>query len=325
MRVLYIGGTGEISYDCIHQSVARGHEVHVFNRGGPRNQSLPPEVGFITGDIHDDAAYGKLAGEHFDAICQFRLFSVKEIARDIDLFTGHCGQYVFISSASAYQKPSPSSAPITEDRPLINPFAIYSRKKADCETMLCAQDKLPYTIMRPSLTYRTIMPLTALSRPLNASRLLRGKPVVVHGDGQSMWTVTHAEDFAPPFVGLLGNDRAIGEAFHLTHDDAWTWDELLMAAAAALGVEPRIVHVASDTLARYNPDWRDQLHGDKLPSATFDNSKIKSVVGDFTCGIDPWAGMKLVAKHHPIDPNDYDREEEALYERIIAEQEALGD
>ncbi len=322
MKVLYIGGTGEISFDCIHESVKLGHDVSVYNRGN-NNAGLPGGIRFITGDIHDDAAYGKLADENFDVISQFHLFSPDEIKRDIDLFAGHCGQYVFISSASCYQKPV-RNLPITENTPLVNPFWAYSRAKAEMENILRDQNKLPYTIVRPSHTYRTHM-TAPFGGQVEVSRLLRGKPLIVHGDGESLWTVTHARDFAPPFVKLLGNKQAIGEDFHLTSDHAPTWNEVIEAIAAAIGVSDyQIVHVPSDTLVRYNDEWEGPLLGDKSRSVIFDNTKIKSVVGDFDCPIDPWQGMKLVAEQFPPDANDFDPESDALQDRIIAEQSSLG-
>ena len=275
MRILYIGGSGEISFHCIHETIRLGHEVTVFNRGH-NNEGLPAECRFIVGDVEDDAAYRQLADENFDAICQFRLFTPESIARDIRMFTGHCGQYVFISTASAYKKPV-RNLPITEGTPLHNPHWAYSRAKAEMERMLQGQDRLPFTIVRPSHTYRTRMP-TPLGGEV--SRLLRGKPVVIHGDGESLWTITYAEDFARPFARLLGNSKALGQFFHLTNDRSWPWNEIFDAIASALGViERRIVHVASDTLVRYRPDWEGPLLGDKSASVIFDNSKIKRDAG----------------------------------------------
>jgi nucleoside-diphosphate-sugar epimerase len=320
MRVLFIGGTGEISYDCIHESVRLGHQVSVYNRGS-RNQGLPGECRLIRGDIADDAAYRRLADEHFDVICQFRLFTPAEIQRDIDLFAGACGQYVFISSASAYQKPV-RNLPITELTPLGNRHWAYSRAKADMEALLQQQSGLPFTIVRPSHTYRAKFP-TPLGGEV--SRLLRGKPVVVHGDGESLWTVTHARDFARPFASLLGNPRALGEAFHITSDRQWSWNEIFEAIAAALAVaSPEWVHVASETLLRYEPEWEGPLLGDKAPSVIFDNRKVKSVVGDFDCPIGPWEGMRLVAAEQAPEQGDYDVALDQLYDRIVADQGALG-
>jgi nucleoside-diphosphate-sugar epimerase len=319
MRVLYIGGSGEISFECIHESVRLGHEVTVFNRG-QNNAGLPEQVRFLTGDVADDSAYSRLAAERFDTVCQFRLFTPAEIARDIALFTGHCGQYLFISTASAYAKPV-RNLPITEATPLYNPHWAYSRAKAEMESMLRAQDGLPYTIVRPSHTYRRKMP-TALGGEV--SRMLRGKPVVVHGDGESLWTVTHARDFGRPFARLLGAPSALGEAFHITSDRSWPWNEIFDAIGAALGVEAKRVHVASDTLIRYCPEWEGKLLGDKSPSVRFDNSKVKSVVGDFDCPIDPWQGMRMVAEQFPPRADGYDAAMDGLYDRIVEEQNALG-
>ena len=322
MRIAFIGGSGEISFDCIHESVRLGHQVSVFNRGN-HNAGLPDACRFIAGDVEDDAAYGRLAQEHFDTICQFRLFTPEAIRRDIELFAGHCAQYLFISTASAYQKPV-RGLPITEDTPLENPFWPYSRAKAEMEGMLRAQDRLPWTIVRPSLTYRTRMPLP-IGGNLEVSRLLRGKPVIVPGDGESLWTATHAEDFARPFVRLLGNPRAIGEHFHLTGDRAWPWNEIFEAAAAALGVTRyQLVHVPSDTLVRYHPEWTGPLLGDKSASALFDNSKVKGVAGDFECPIDVWRGARLVAERFPPAPDVFDPALDALCDRIVQGQEALG-
>jgi len=322
MRVLYIGGTGEISFDCVRESVRLGHEVTVFNRGR-HNAGLPRECRFVTGDVEDDAAYGRLAAAGFDVVCQFRLFSPAALRRDLALFSGHCGQYVFISTASAYRKPV-RGLPITEATPLGNPYWDYSRAKAEMEGLLRAQDRLPYTIVRPSHTYRTRMP-TPLGDNLQVSRLLRGKPVVLHGDGESLWTVTHAEDFARPFVRLLGERRALGEAFHITGDRAWSWNEIFEAIAAALGVRSyRLLHVATDTLVRYRREWAGPLLGDKSPSVVFDNRKVKGIAGDFACPIDPWRGTKMVAERYPPAADGFDPALDALLDRIAAEQEALG-
>jgi len=320
MRVLYIGGTGEISFDCIHESVRLGHDVSVFNRG-QRNSGLPAECRCLIGDITDTPAYARLAEQHFDVVCQFRLFSPAELERDISLFGGKCGQYVFISSASVYQKPV-RNLPITEATPLDNPHWAYSRAKAEMEAMLRRQRDLPFTIVRPSHTYRTRMP-TPLGGEV--SRLLRGKPVVVHGDGESLWTITHASDFARPFARLLGQPRTQGEAYHITGDRQWSWNEIFEAIAAALGVtDAQWAHVASDTLIRYQPEWEGPLLGDKSPSVRFDNSKVKSVVGDFDCPIDPWEGMRMVARAQPPNADEYDIELDCLYDRIVTEQRALG-
>jgi len=203
--------------------------------------------------------------------------------RDLDLFTGHTDQYVFIATASAYEKPMKHWV-VTEDVPLINPYWEYSRNKAQCEAMLQGQDKMPYTIVRPSHTSRNKL-TTAMGEDVAvAHRMLAGKPIVVPGDGTNIWTITRAEEFAPPFVKLLGNDRAMNDHFHLTSPNAYAWDNIYRAMGRALGVdEVQIVHVATETLIRYQPDWDGPLRGDKAYSVTFDNRKIKSVVGEFDC------------------------------------------
>lgn len=321
MRVLYIGGTGEISFDCIHESVRLGHDVAVYNRGN-RNAGLPEACTLITGDVQDDDAYARLTRRDFDVVCQFRLFSPQALERDLAMFRGHCGQYVLISSASAYQKPV-RNLPITENTPLGNRYWAYSQAKADMEAVLRSQSDVRYTIVRPSHTYRTHMP-TVMGENLVVSRLLRGKPIVVHGDGESLWTVTHAEDFARPFARLLGNEKAIGEDFHVTADRQWSWNEIYEAIATALDVpEPSFVHVPSETLLRYHADWKGPLLGDKSYSVVFDNSKVKAVAGDFACPIDPWRGMRMVAERFPPDDR-CDPGMDQLLDRIVNDQERLG-
>ncbi len=319
MRVLYIGGSGEISFDCIHESVRLGHDVTVFNRGN-HNAGLPPECRFVKGDVEDDVAYGNLAQADFDIVCQFRLFTTQAIERDIELFQGHCGQYVFISSASAYRKPV-RNIPITEATPLGNFFWAYSQAKAEMEGLLRRQSALPFTIVRPSHTYRTRMP-TPMGNNIEVSRLLRRKPVVVHGDGESLWTVTHSEDFARPFARLLGNPRAINEDFHITSERQWPWNEIFDAISAALGVtEYSLVHVASETLIRYHPEWGGPLLGDKSYSVIFDNTKVRAAVGAFDCPIDPWLGMRMVAERFP--PTDwFDPDMDQLLDQIVRDQAA---
>jgi nucleoside-diphosphate-sugar epimerase len=243
------------------------------------------------------------------------VFSPAAIERDIALFGGHCGQYVFVSSASAYEKPL-RTLPITESVPLHNPYWDYSRAKAEVEARLRAQNKLLYTIVRPSHTYRTKMPM-----PLGGevSRMLRGKPVVIHGDGESLWTITHAEDFARPFVRLLGAAHVLGEAYHITNDRQWSWNEIVEASASALGVgEIDVVHVATDTLIAYRPEWEGPLLGDKSASVIFDNSKIKAAVGDFDCPIGPWEGMRMVAERYPPRAEEFDAALDHVYDRIVA-------
>ena len=325
MKVLYIGGSGQISYDCIHETVRAGYETWVFNRGN-HNAGLPPEVNLIKGDMQDEEEYAKLADMHFDVICQFRVFSRDQLERDMKLFTGKTSQYLFISTASAYQKPSQNYI-ITEETPLENPFWEYSRKKIDCEKLLMQQEQLPYTILRPSHTSRTKFTSAMGEGDVVPQRMLKGKPVILPGDGNSLWTITSSKDFSPPFVKLLGNPKAINDYFHLTSDNAYSWNRIYNAIGKSIGVEPKIVHVPSDTLIKYNPEWIGPLFGDKAYSVTFDNSKIKSVVGDFQCNTSLDGFMSILAetfiaaggKEREINP-----EINELFDRIAADQKTLG-
>jgi nucleoside-diphosphate-sugar epimerase len=324
MRILFIGGTGQISFDCVHAAAAAGHDVAVFNRGN-HNAGLPEHVARFRGDLTDDAAYGRLADERFDIVCQFHLYDPPGLERDLRFFTGHCGRYVFISTASAYRKPLPDWR-VSERLDLHNPFWEYSRKKADMEKLLREQDDLPFVIVRPSHTYRTGLPVSAVARELNVSRLLRGKPIVQHGDGTSLWTLTHARDFAPAFVRLITADAALGEAFHITSENPQPWDTITRTAAAAMGVEaPQIVHVPTDTLIRYRAAWEGPLLGDKTQSVYFDNGKLRSVIGAFSCPTSIDEGFKRCWADHPVSADaPFDPELDALMDRIIDEQGGLG-
>jgi len=283
MKVLYIGGTGEISYACVLESIALGHDVTVLNRS-QTEQALPSEVRQLSGDLESDRTYEQVASEKFDSVCQFFSFDLARVEKDIATFAGRTGQYVFISTASSYLKPIDRFERITEKTPLENPFWEYSQKKAQAEARLFAahaRGDLPVTVVRPSHTYRRRMPSALGTGDWTAKRMLNNQKIIVHGDGTSLWTLTHATDFARPFARLLNNPRALGEAFHITGENVHTWDEILTEMAHAFGVEPRLVHVASDTLVSYEPLWKGPLHGDKAPSTLFDNSKVSAVAGPF--------------------------------------------
>lgn len=328
MKVLYIGGTGEISYACVQRSVEVGHEVTVFNRGRS-DEPLPGTVRRITGDLAEPHPYAQLGAERFDVVCQFLAYEPAAAERDVAVFGGKCGQYVFISSASAYQKP-PQSFVITEQTPLENPYWAYSRAKAEIEGFLLKQHaagRLSVTIVRPSHTHRTRFPGGIARGDDWAWRILNGKPVILTGDGTSLWTLTHSSDFAVPFVDLLGNARALGEAFHITrHMEAYTWRDITAEVGRALGAEARIVCVPTETLVRYNPDWAGPLLGDKTWSVMFDNSKVKSVAGDFDCTVSLAEGLASAARHYRRRAASYqpDQKRHALLDRIVAEQSALG-
>jgi nucleoside-diphosphate-sugar epimerase len=325
LKVLFIGGTGQISLTSVREAVAAGHEVSVFNRGRTA-EALPKGVATIHGDVADETAYRRLAEGTFDVVCQFMVFTPDEMRRDIATFAGHAGQYIFISSASAYQKPVRHYV-ITEKTPLENPYWEYSRQKAACEQLLREQGKLPYTIVRPSHTVRTRLPTSAGDGATVVSRMLRGRPVIVHGDGTSLWTLTRSVDFSVPFVRLFGNPAALGEDFHITADRSFTWDQIYAAIGAGLGATPDIVHVPTDTLVRYHPDWEGGLVGDKMWSVTFDNSKVRRVAGAFACAetLDEILAEPLrLAKANVAVAGPQAVELDALMDRIAAEQSALG-
>ena len=301
MRVLFIGGTGNISTSCSRLAVQQGIDLHLLNRG--RRPVEIPGACILIADVSDErAAAAALDGLTFDAVVDFIAFDVPDVERDLRLFSGRCGQYLFVSSASCYRKPW--LAPITEAVPLENPLSPYARRKIACEERLARADDLPVTIVRPSLTYDTVIPLplgTGASYTL-VDRLLRGRPLVVHGDGCVPWTVTHAADFAVGLVGLLGNPAARGESFHITGDEVLTWDQIHRLVAAAAGVEPTLVHLASEDIAALLPHRAASLLGDKAHAMVFDNSKIKAVVPEFHQRILFAAGIRRSVAWFRADP-----------------------
>jgi len=284
----------------------------------------------IIGDLNDEAAYARLGKERFDVVCQFLAYELTVVRRDTEVFGGQCGQYIFISTASAYQKP-PSQVVITEDIPLTNPCWPYSQTKADMEAFLMqqhAERRLPVTVVRPSHTHRTRFPGGIAGGDDWAWRMLNGKPIIVHGDGTSLWTLTYSTDFAVPFVGLFGKEKALGEAFHITrHLEAYPWDRIYTEVGRALGVEPRLVHVPTDTLVKYNPEWVGPLLGDKTWSVMFDNSKVMAAAGEFECRVSLEEGMRRAAGHYRKRADAYTpvKARHALLDRIAAEQGALGE
>jgi nucleoside-diphosphate-sugar epimerase len=297
LRVLFVGGSGVISSACARVAVESGIELYVLNRGQTLTRPLPPGATELRGDVREPSSVKSALGDlHFDSVVDWVAFTPDHVRADIDLLGERTGQYVFISTASAYQKP-PSRIPVTESTPLRNPYWQYSRDKIACEDLLTAEYRergFPATIVRPSHTYdRTKTILSGGWTSL--ARMLADKPVIVHGDGTSLWTVTHHEDFARAFVPLLGNPRTLGEAFHITSDDALTWDQITHALATALGVTPRIVHVPSEAIAAADPEWGAGLLGDKSHSMVFDNSKIKSVVPGWRAVIPFERGAREIA------------------------------
>ncbi len=323
LSVLYIGGTGQISLPCVEVSVAAGHKVTVLNRGKTA-APLPAGVASLVGDV-TDAAYGALADRRFDVVAQFRVYTADQMRRDIETFTGKTGQYVFISSASVYEKPVRNYL-MTERTPLENKYWRYSRHKIACELALRDQEKLPYTIVRPSHTVRTGMPIQVGDKDSAIRRMIAGKPVLVAGDGSSLWTLTRSVDVAKPFVRLLGNPKALGEDFHITTDRGFTWNQIHEAIARGFGVAAIHAHVPTDTLIRYNREWEGPLMGDKTWSALFDNSKIKSVAGPFEASqdLDEILHDSIVhAKERLQTTSPLENEEDRLIDRIIAAQDAL--
>jgi nucleoside-diphosphate-sugar epimerase len=276
--VLFVGGTGKISSACVVHALQRGFDVSVLNRNQTSVRPLPREVARLTADIRDVAATrGALGRRHFDVIADFTVREPAHASTDIEVFAGRAEQFVFISSASAYQKPL-ARLPITESTPLVNPYWEYSRKKIACEEIFLRayrETSFPVTIVRPSHTYdRTGLPFDGGWTVVD--RMRRGKPVVVHGDGTSLWVLTHHDDFARAFVRLLANPLAIGDCFHITSDEVLTWDQIHRIVARAAGVaELHLVHVASEAIATILPGWGPSLLGDKAYSVIFDNSKIR--------------------------------------------------
>jgi nucleoside-diphosphate-sugar epimerase len=277
--VLFLGGSGVISSACSWRAVEQGLDLWVLNRGQSTSRPLPPETRHLTADVDDPQSISEAIGDRsFDAVVDWLAFTPAQVQARTDLFRGRVGQYVFISSASAYQTP-PARLPITESTPLRNPYWEYSRNKIACEDLLSSlyrQEGYPVTVVRPSHTYdQTMVPFDGGWTVME--RMRRGQQIVVHGDGTSLWTLTHHRDFARDFVPLLAHPRTLGEAFHITSDDVLTWDQIAHTLAAAAGVEARIVHVPSDAIAAADPGWGAGLLGDKSHSMVFDNKKVRSL------------------------------------------------
>ena len=336
MKVLFIGGTGLISSACTQLAVERGVDLFLLNRGSH------PDRGFgampLVADLRDEVAVERaLAGHRFDAVVDWIAFTPDDIERDLRLFRARADQFVFISSASAYRKPLVDWL-VREDSPLANPFWDYARSKIACEERLMRafrDDGFPVTIVRPSLTYGdTQVPLAVNSwaRPYTAiARMRQGKPLIVPGDGTSLWTITHNSDFAEAFVGLLGRPQAIGQAFNIMSDEVLTWDEIYRQVAAAAGAEARIVHIASDFIAECLPEMRGTLLGDKAVSAVFDTTKIKRFVPDFRATTPFAEGIRRTLAWFDADPSrqlvDAEMDDRwgrllAAYERGLAEAAA---
>ncbi len=327
MKVLFIGGTGVISTACVRLAIERGMDMYLLNRSQTTSRPIPKEVHLLRGDIRDRESVRAVLKEHsFDAVVDWIAFTPDHIETDLDLFRGRVGQYIFISSASAYQKP-PVQLPITESTPLHNPIWRYSQNKIACEDRLAhayRSENFPMTIVRPSHTYDpTLSPIHGGYTVID--RMRKGKQVIVHGDGTSIWVLTHHTDFAKGFVGLLGNPHSIGDAVQIMSDELLTWNQIYNLMAHSAGVEhPQLVHVPSDFIAAFDRDWGDSLLGDKAHSVIFDNSKIKRLVPDFVASVPFSKGAQEIINWFDADPSrqKIDRELDQTIDRIIAAYEA---
>ncbi len=328
LRVLFIGGTGLISSACSSLALEKGLDLSLLNRGSS-TRPVPIGARVRHGDIRDPAsARAALGDQAFDAVVQWIAYTPEQVEADLDLFRGRTGQYVFISSASAYQKP-PAGLPITESTVLANPFWGYSRAKIACEERLVRayrEEAFPVTIVRPSHTYdERSLPMDGGYTVID--RMRRGREVVVHGDGTSLWVLTHHRDFAKGLVGLLGNPRTVGESFHITSDETATWDQIFQIFAQAAGAPPpQIVHALSEVIAAHVPRWREGLLGDKKHSVIFDNAKVKRFVPGCDATIPLAWGAREVMAWYDADPARRvvdDALNQALDAVIAAQERAL--
>jgi nucleoside-diphosphate-sugar epimerase len=323
-RILFLGGTGVISAPCVRLAAGRGHEVTVLNRGRTTLRDLPDGVESVTADLRDRHAVDAVLGNRrFDVVAQFLAYSPEQVDADIERFAGRTGQYVFVSTASAYQKP-PASLPVTESTPLKNPFWQYSRDKIACESRLVDAYRdvdFPVTVVRPSHTYDDTT-LPTLGKWTDIARMRAGRPVVVHGDGTTQWTLTHSEDFAVGFVGLLGRPETIGNAYTVTGDSAPTWNQVYTWLARAAGVdEPRFVHVASERIARAIPELGPGILGDKAHSMVFDISKLRALVPEFRTTVPYSLGAERTMAWYDAheDAQQADRDLDRRFDELVAD------
>lgn len=305
MRVLFIGGSGNISSACVELALRAGHQVTLLNRG---REIIPqyPMLDAIVGDRNDPTVLQAAAAGSYDVVANFVGFTPSQMELDLATFTGKIGQYIFISSASVYLKPSRHYV-ITEDTPLGNPFWAYARDKIACEErLLCAHHEqgFPVTIVRPSYTFGpTWIPSGVGGHGYTiVHRMQQGLPIISHGDGQSLWVMTYHTDFAQGFCGLFGKTEAIGEAFHITSDEVLTWDQIYRTIAAEAGCEANLVHIPSDWIARNCPEWGPGLLGDKTYSVVFDNTKIKRLVPGYCASVSFAEGIRHSLAWHAAEP-----------------------
>jgi nucleoside-diphosphate-sugar epimerase len=314
VRILFVGGTGLISSACSVAALEAGHELWLLNRG---RSALPaaPGARLLHADVRDEAATrDAVAGKDWDAVVQWVAFTPSQVAQDLRVLAGHTGQYVFISSASIYQKP-PASWLITEATPTVNPFWRYSQEKIACEAALSGQEGVPWTVVRPSHTYgpsQVPVAVNSWAKPFTViERMRRGAPVIVPGDGTSLWTLTHNSDFARAFTGLLGRKEALGEAFHITSDEVLTWDQIYREVAAAAQAEASLVHVPTDAFAGADPEAWAGLWGDKSHSVVFDNSKVRSLVPGWKAVVPFAEGVRESVAWFDADPARQEVDEDA--------------
>lgn len=330
MKVLFIGGTGQISKAVSTLSVKRGIDLYVFNRG-KNNKLIPNEATVIIGDIHNkEQTINQLKNHKFDCVVQWIAFKKEDVIRDYEIFKGITKQYIFISSASAYHKPV-LDYPITEKTPLHNPYWEYSRDKIECENYLKSVHSSDFnvTIVRPSHTYDDYKLMTIIKEwgyeYGHIDRLLKGKKIIIPGDGTSLWTITHNSDFAYAFTPLLGNKAAYGEEFHITSDKVYTWTMLNDIIAKELGVTPHVVYIPTEFILNYLPNMEGDLKGDKMWSAIFDNSKIKTIVPDYNPITRYEDTVKIAVKHYlnNIEMQNINQEFESIYDQIIKDYEKI--
>ncbi len=330
MKALFIGGTGTISMAISKLLLEKGWELYLINRGNRNKDERLKGAHFLTFDINDEkAAAEKLAGMTFDVACDFIGFVPSQLERDYRLLKGKVRQFMYISSASAYQKPCANYV-ISEKTPLANPYWEYSRNKIACEDYLMKlyrEENFPVTIIRPSHTYdERSVPLGVHGDKGSwqvVKRIKEGKPVIIHGDGTSLWTITHNSDFAKGFVGLMGNIHAIGEAVQIMSDESVTWNQIYQCIATALGVELKPVYVSSEYLAAHSDyDFTGSLIGDKANSVVFDCSKLKSLVPDFVATKRADQGIRETIEYvlaHPecqVEDPDFDKWCDEIIERM---------
>ncbi len=327
MRVLFIGGTGNISTECVRRAAELGQDVTVLTRGA-RTADLPARVARIVADVTDRPALRRVVARGgFDVAVSFIVFDADEAQADVDVFAGRVNQYVFISSASVYEKP-PRHHVVTERTPRVNPFWDYARQKIAAEEVFLSAHRssgFPVTIVRPSYTYgETWVPTSMGSDYTPVWRLRRGLPLVAPGDGTSLWTMTHASDFAQGLVGLLGRAEAVGEDFHITSDEVLTWNQIYEAIAEAAGASLRLHHIPSDFVARIDARRGASLLGDKAWSLVYDNQKVRRLVPDFQPVVRFAEGVRRSVEWLDAHPERQATDANATVEAVLQAWERLG-